>query len=76
MKEFDTKEKEYIDWIHHLEIQLKEKSQAPQNHQVQQVQQQVQQIQQIQQVQQVQQAQTKSKRMIEVTHIQSTVYKR
>jgi hypothetical protein len=25
MNEFDIKEKEYIDWIHHLEIQLKDK---------------------------------------------------
>jgi hypothetical protein len=25
MNDFKIKEKEYIDWIHHLEIQLKEK---------------------------------------------------
>lgn len=69
MKEFDTKEKEYIDWIHHLEIQLKEKSQIPTTQQIPQ-------IQQVQQVQQVQQAQVKSKRMIEVTHIPNALHKK
>ena len=68
MKEFETKSKEYIDWIHHLEIQLKDKSQMPQIQQIQQVQ-------QIQQAPQVQQAQVKSKRMIEVTHISNAFKK-
>ena len=29
MNEYDIKEKEYVDWIHHLEIQLKDKQEKP-----------------------------------------------
>ena len=60
MNQFATKQKEYVDWIHHLEIQLKEKTQ----------------IQQVHQIQQVQQVQAKPKRMIEVTHASNLVHKK
>jgi hypothetical protein len=28
INQIDTKEKEYVDWIHHLELQLKEQQQT------------------------------------------------
>lgn len=73
INQFDIKEKEYIDWIHHLEIQLQDK-QKQQNTQPQhQLQTQYQSVPQqpLQQLtQHQQQQQSKSKKMIEITHAQ------
>ncbi len=72
INQFDIKEKEYIDWIHHLEIQLQDK-QKQQNIQPQhQLQTQYQSVPQqpLQQLTQHQQQQSKSKKMIEITHAQ------